>query len=109
VRRYEILPNTFFNDYLAGPGTPASDQLIRYHSANTPVRDGKTSVQLRLERHLAMRARVLGSKRWWQPCHRECDKIALPMAPATLTSGKTDYVLLRPLDVAESQHILTLC
>jgi hypothetical protein len=59
--RYGFLPNTFFNDYLAGPGAPGSDQMILYHSANTPVRDGKTSVQIKVERHLAMRVRVLGA------------------------------------------------
>jgi hypothetical protein len=58
--RYGFLPSTFFNDYLAGPTAPACDQMILYHSANTPVRDGKTSVQIKMERHLAMRARVLG-------------------------------------------------
>jgi hypothetical protein len=59
--RYGFLPNTFFHDYLAGPAAPANDELILYHSANTPVRDGKTSVQIKLERHLGFRARVLGT------------------------------------------------
>jgi hypothetical protein len=65
--RYGFLPSTFFHDYLAGPTTPANDELILYHSANTPVRDGKTSVQLKLERHLAIRARMLGSKSVFAP------------------------------------------
>jgi hypothetical protein len=59
--RYGFLPNTFFHDYLAGPTTPANDDLILYHSANTPARDGKTSVQIKLERHLDFRARAINS------------------------------------------------
>jgi hypothetical protein len=59
--RYGFLPNPFYHDYLAGPTTPANDELIIYHSANTPARDGKSSVQIKLERHLAMRVRVTGT------------------------------------------------
>jgi hypothetical protein len=59
--RYGFLPNTFFHDYLEGPPTLANGELILYHSANTPVRDGKTSVQIKLERQLDFRARVIGS------------------------------------------------
>jgi hypothetical protein len=65
--RYGILPQVFFNDNLDGVHAPPNDRLLLYHSIGTFPSSGKSSVQIKLEKHLAMRARVLGSDAVFQP------------------------------------------
>jgi hypothetical protein len=59
---FGILPHTFFNDNLDGRNAPPDEELRLYHSIGTLPTEDKTSIQIKLERHIAMRARVLRSK-----------------------------------------------
>jgi len=52
--RFGLLPATYFNDALKAGPIPPREQWVLYHSIFTLPRDGKSSIQLKLEKHAAV-------------------------------------------------------
>lgn len=61
--RFGFLPDSFYNDNLMGKWKRLREEIIMYHTIGTLPQSDKTSIQIKLERHLAMRGWILGSRK----------------------------------------------
>lgn len=88
---FGFLPYTFCNDNFHSKWRPSPTEMILYHSIGTIPTPEKTSIQIKLERHLAARALVLGSPAVLRFAH-EFDPACLSQQPIRYTGRNAkDY------------------